>query len=318
MSTSILVAVDLSESSDEALRQAHERAVATAGRLTVLHVVPNPLHGDPLFPHLYREVESAMPAKKRKLGAEVLERVLALTGRDESEVEVVVEDGWAHVVIVREAERRRADLLVVGSHGTTGVKRLLLGDVAEKVVRHAHGPVLVARPRLGTGVVLVATDFSEASTPTVAAAVAEVRRSAAKLAIVHSVDLSPGLLAGLELSTGVFAYGPPQEIPAELREAVDGMLLSALSKHGAEGERIVTEGPAAAAIVRTAEQLHADLVVVGTVGRTGLPRLLLGSVAEAVVRYAPCSVLVARRAGEARAAETAVAATDRSSSGLPH
>ena len=55
MSTSILVAVDLSESSDEALRQAHERAEAEAGTLTVLHVVPNPMHSNPLFPHLERD-----------------------------------------------------------------------------------------------------------------------------------------------------------------------------------------------------------------------------------------------------------------------
>lgn len=295
MSTSILVAVDLSGPSDEALRQAHERAAAASGTLTVLHVLPNPLHSHPHYPHLKREADSALQAKKQRLRAEVLERVKTLTGRAEGEVDVVVEDGWPHVVIVREAEERRVDLLVVGSHGTAGVKHLLLGNVAERVVRHAHGPVLVARPRQGSGGVLAATDFSAASATTVAAAVAEARRMNARLFIVHSVDLSPGLLAGIELSTGVLAYGPPQRLPDELREAVDNMLSDALSEHAFAGERLVTEGPAATAIVRAAEQTRADLVVVGTVGRTGLPRLLLGSVAEAVVKNAPCSVLVARR-----------------------
>jgi nucleotide-binding universal stress UspA family protein len=302
MSTSILVAVDLSESSDEALRQAHERAEAAAGTLTVLHVVPNPMHSNPLFPHLEREVESSMKARKRRLRNEVLERVEAVTGRGEDAVEVVVEDGWPHVVIVQQAEQRSADLLVVGSHGSGGGTRFMLGNVAEKVVRHAHGPVLVARPRLGSGVVLVATDFSDASLAAVEVAVDEARRTPARLSIMHSVDLSPGLLAGLELSTGVMAYGAPPAIPAELREAVDDRLSGAMALQGAEGERIVAEGPPATAIVHTAAELHADLVVVGTVGRTGLPRLLLGSVAEAVVRDAPCSVLVARRAAAARPA----------------
>ena len=302
MSTSILVAVDLSESSDEALRQAHERAEAAAGTLTVLYVVPNPMHSDPLFPHLDRKVESSMPARKRRLRTEVLERVEAVTGRDEGAVEVVVEDGWAHVVIVRQAEQRSVDLLVIGSHGSDGGTRFMLGDVAEKVVRHAHGPVLVARPRPGSGVILVATDFSDASLPAVAAAVEEARRTGARLSIMHTVDLSPGLLAGLELSTGVMAYGAPSVLPAELREAVDDMLSGALARLGADGDRIVVEGQPAAAIVHTAAELRADLVVLGTVGRTGLPRLLLGSVAEAVVRNAPCSVLVARHAVAARPA----------------
>jgi nucleotide-binding universal stress UspA family protein len=302
MSTSILVAVDLSESSDEALRQAHERAEAAGGTLTVLYVVPNPMHSDPLFPHHDREVESSMKARKQALRTEVLERVQAVTGRDESAVEVVVEDGWAHVVIVRQAEQRGADLLVIGSHGSEGSKRFMLGDVAMKVVRHAHGPVLVARPRPGTGVVLLATDFSDASLPAVAAAINESRRTGARLSIMHSVDLSPGLLAGLELSTGVMAYGTPPILAAELREAVDDMLSDTLAQHGAEGERIVVDGPPAASIVHTATELRADLVVLGTVGRTGLPRLLLGSVAEAVVRDAPCSVLVARHAPATRPA----------------
>lgn len=75
---------------------------------------------------------------------------------------------------------------------------------------------------------------------------------------------------------------------------MDGKLASALSRYGIDGDRFVAFGPAAPAILRHAEQIQAQLIVVGTVGRTGLPRLLLGSVTEIVVRAAGCSVLVVR------------------------
>lgn len=294
MTTKLLVAIDFSESADEALRQAHERARDSGGTLTVLHVVPNLVHSTPLFPQLAQDEAREFPGLRETALAEVGKRVEALTGRSPGEFEPVVADGSPAAMIVREAERRNIDLLLVGSHGRTGVARLLLGNVAEKVVRHAHCPVLVARPRSGTGAVLVATDFSDAAQPAVAMAVQEAKRQGVRIAIIHSIDLSPGLTEGLSFAAGVVPYVAPAEVSSELREAVDGMLANVLQRFGVEGERIVAEGPPAAAIVRTAEHLGANLVVVGTVGRTGLPRLLLGSVAEAVVRSAPCSVLVVR------------------------
>ena len=294
MTTRILVAIDFSESADEALRQAHERASASGGSLTVIHVIPNPLRVDPLFPQFADDGARELPALQEMALAELGRRVEAITGRRAGEFEPVVEDGNPAAVIVREAERHNADLLLVGSHGKTGIPSVLLGNVAEKVVRHAHCPVLVARPRPESGSVLVATDFSDPSLPAVAAAVQEVKARGARLAIIHSIDLSPGLAEGLSLVVGGLAYAAPPEIPTQLREAVDGMLTNALQRFDGEGERIVAEGPPSMSIVRAAERLRADLVVVGTVGRTGLPRLLLGSVAEAVVRSAPCSVLVVR------------------------
>jgi nucleotide-binding universal stress UspA family protein len=72
-------------------------------------------------------------------------------------------------------------------------------------------------------------------------------------------------------------------------------LEACLERFGAEGERLVVGAPAASEIVQAARELPAELVVVGTRGRTGLSRLTLGSVAEAVLSSAPCSVLVVRR-----------------------
>jgi universal stress protein A len=80
----------------------------------------------------------------------------------------------------------------------------------------------------------------------------------------------------------------------KLRHQVDERLQAALTHAAVAGERVVVDGPAAQAILQAATDRHADLVVMGTIGRTGLKRALLGSVAEAVVRHAPCSVLVVR------------------------
>ncbi len=89
------------------------------------------------------------------------------------------------------------------------------------------------------------------------------------------------------------AHRSPQ-IADALRADVLSRLQACFDRFHAEGERLVVDGPAAVAIVKAARELPAELVVVGTRGRTGLSRLALGSVAETIVSSAPCSVLVVR------------------------
>jgi nucleotide-binding universal stress UspA family protein len=294
MNERIVVATDLSEPADEAVRQAHARAQAPGARLTVVHVIPNLVPSDPLFPQLEQQMVLALPALQARITGEVSRRVEGLTGRETGGFEVVVEVGVPHAVIVQRAEQRRADLVVVGSQGSSGVARTLLGSVADKVVRHAHCPVLVARHTPKSARVLVATDFSDPSLPAVAAAGEEARRTGARVTILNSIDLGPALPESASMSFGAPSFGFSPEVREDLRKTVDAMLANALSHNHIDGDRQVAYGPAAAAILRAAEQLPAELVVVGTIGRTGLPRLLLGSVAEAVVRSAPCAVLVVR------------------------
>ncbi len=294
MAERVVVATDLSEAADEAVRQADERARSAGATLSVFHVIPNPLRTDPLFPQFGQEMADAAPALQRDAIDRVKVRVTALTGRQPGEFEVLVEDGPAHAVIVRRAEERGAALLVVGARGATGLSRTLLGSVAERVLRHAHCPVLVARRSPKSRRILVATDFSDPSLPAVAAAGEEARRTGAQLTIFHSIDLGLSLAEGMPEPLTTAPFGFSAGIQEELRETVDGKLASALSRYGIDGDRVVAFGPAAPAIIRHADQIQAELIVVGTVGRTGLPRLLLGSVTEIVARSAACSVLVVR------------------------
>jgi nucleotide-binding universal stress UspA family protein len=155
--------------------------------------------------------------------------------------------------------------------------------------------VHVARPTENSGVVLAATDLSDPSLPAVKAGAEEARRRGARLVVVSAIDWWGGAwTSAVGTPFGMATAMPPAELQNEVRASLDTMLRRALETFGAEGETRVLEGSAAAAIVQAAEDLGAELVIVGTRGRTGFARLALGSVAERVVRGAGCSVLVER------------------------
>lgn len=291
----MLCGTDLSEAADVALREADRQARLQGAELVVVHALPA-TPGAPMFPH---RVERALVDRER-LSKEVieviLERVGRITGRAPEQARVLVDEGPAEEILLAQARALGAGLIVVGSVGGSGLRRLLLGSVADRVVRGAEIPVLVTRPSPATGRVLVATDFSAPSEAAADAAAEEARRRGAFLLVAHSVEIVGG-----ELAVGEPAAVPPtafRVLPLEeVRAATRARLEEALARLAVPGEAVVTTGPAAAALVRLAGERQAELVVVGTRGHTRLGRLLLGSVAEAVVRDAPCSVLVVRRAG---------------------
>jgi nucleotide-binding universal stress UspA family protein len=291
----IVAATDLSAAADEAILQAHERAAADDERLLVCHVIPNPLRVDPLFPQQQVEDVLNLPEILGRTTESVIERVQAVTGRGPEEFQVEVTDGVPHATIVRTAERVRASLVVIGNQGHGGLDRMLLGGVASQVVRHAPAPVLVARHRDSRGHVLVATDLSDPSLPALAAGVHEAARRGARVTFLHCVE---GPQLGMDPGgpvLGSSATTPPVELLDAMRKAAETQLVRAVEKVGGSGECAIELGPPATTIVRTAEDLGSELIVVGTTGRTGLRRMLLGSVAEAVVRRAQCSVLVVRK-----------------------
>lgn len=288
----MLAVTDFSEAADVALRQASGYARMTEAKLTVLHVVPDFVRANPLFPQGSEDdINTEVELEKRALD-ELGERVKDVTGRPQYEVNLAVRIGTVEVAVVSYAEEHQVDTIVVGATGRTGLTRLLLGSTAERVVRYAHGAVLVARESAPSSRVLVATDLSEAALPAVERARAEAAWRGAKLELLHVIDLSS---LGWAVAAGPFG-GAPVPVPQERLEEMRRIATEALRALGGPDAGIhVVEGSPRRAIVGTAEALQADLVVVGTHGRTGLRRMALGSVAEAVVRAAPCSVLVARQ-----------------------
>jgi universal stress protein E len=288
MAGPVLAATDLGADADEALRQADALARAASVPLHVCHVLPEVLSLDPLFPQLNLRESLDAPELEREVGEAVTQRIEALIGRTSEEFTLEVASGSPHAGIVQTADRIGAGLVVVGAHGTQGRKHNL-GGVAERVVRHAHCHVLVARQApAGSTAVLAATDASDPANEAVAAAAAEATRRQAALTVVHCMDL---------LLPGVVGYEVPpldSDVIAAMRAQWRHKLQQAIAKIGVRADLRIEEGPAGPLIVKLAAELSAALVVVGTHGRTGLRRLVLGSVAEAVVRTAPTSVLVVR------------------------
>ena len=277
----VLVATDLGDAADEAIRQADGLSRALGGPLLACHVLPELLQVRMLFPQFHQRDAAARQGLEDEAAELVGRRVRDLTGRTRDEYRVLLDTGSAHAGILRAAEEAGAGVVVAGP-----------GGVAERVVRHAPCAVLIAR-RSGPGVVLAATDFSDPALPAVAAGAAEAARRGVEFAVVHSVDLTPAA------ATPALAAHPALAVlsavdSAAVRDSTLASLRACLDRLKAAGTAIAAEGPAARAILETARTRPAELVVVGTVGRTGLSRLALGSVAEAVLRAAPCSTLVVR------------------------
>ncbi len=203
-----------------------------------------------------------------------------------------MEDGPAADETLRVAEDVGADLIVLGTHGRTGLRRLLTGSVAEAVLRRAPCPVLAwhvpaehAARAGGIKVILHPTDLSKESSDAlrVARALAHDLGARLKLLYVESVDV----LAGV-----------PLDVPTELKDDQQALTEMQAKVEGSDLEYPVEtqceQGDPATEIVRVAEQSDCDLIVLGSRGRSGLSRVLLGSVAESVLRRASCPALIVK------------------------
>ena len=138
--------------------------------------------------------------------------------------------------------------------------------------------------------ILVAVDFSENSDAAAAAAHELAKQYGATLHVVHAFELVTPLVSPYQVAI-------PDLYLVESRNAARTRLEEVVAKVGSEGVTVkshLMEAPAAQAIARIAEEVGADLVVMGTRGTTGLKHLVLGSVAERTLRLAPCSVLTVK------------------------
>ncbi len=141
--------------------------------------------------------------------------------------------------------------------------------------------------------ILVSTDFSTCSESALAMATALARDSGAKLFIVHVEEIP------LATGSAEYLYSVPEPATAELKK----LLSEVVPKDpNIPYEHHLLAGDPAEAIIRMAEQENIDMIVIGSHGRTGLTRLLMGSVAEAIVRRATCPVLTVKQASKVPAA----------------
>jgi nucleotide-binding universal stress UspA family protein len=292
----VLVATDLSPIADAALERAIAFAARDSARLTIAFVEP-----DYAATPAMSEIESAAILEwaqaagegRSAVEEEVTERAARARGHG-IEAQAILRKGAPDDMIPDIATEVGADLVVIGTHGRTGIKRFLMGSVAEHVVRRAPVSTLVTRGE-GTGEfrkILVGTDFSPAADKTLRQAIALSARGA-DIEVAHVWHYPPG-------TWGFDALANRSEAIGQLRDA----LTSGAAERGAKiveqykgsGRNVRFEllhGPAASILTARAETQSCDLIAVGTHGYRGFRRFLLGSIAEATVRHAPCSVLVA-------------------------
>jgi universal stress protein E len=186
----------------------------------------------------------------------------------------------------------QAELLVVGARDGSQKERTVLGSTVERVLRKAPVPVLIVKNELSSSpsLVLSPTDFSSAARPAVAEAAALARRWGAKLVLLHAVEpIAETYVWPVESGTVALYLAEPEELDPEWEAFVAPLDLS-----GIAWERKTLRGYATPTITETATQLGADIIVMGTHGRSGLAHVLLGSVAERVAREASSSILTVR------------------------
>lgn len=291
----VLLAFDGSAAATDAAALVEAIAWPTDTVLRVVSVIEpmlpmaGPLYGGAGLP---QDVDEAITGYAHDAVRGVVER-LGSSGRS---IEGDVLRGRAASTIIDDARDFGADLLVVGSRGHGTIASLLLGSVSSEVVDHAPCPVLVARTTELTRVVF-ATDGSAS-----AQAAERVLSSwpifrGLPIRVASVVDIVRPWVTGIAPTM----YGQVLEAHvADLREAMAeherfaADTVSRLRDHGRDAEAEVHEGDAAAQIIAIAERQDADLVVLGSHGRTGLARLFLGSVARNVLSGSTVSILIVR------------------------
>lgn len=282
----ILHPTDLSASAVRAYAHATYLAERFGATLHALHVCPPEGRRDGL--------------DLRPLGQEdVLEQLRAPLEEDERRgemrlVQAQLESDSEAGGILAYAEEHDVDLIVMGTHGRRGADRLLAGSVAEAVVREAPCPVLTVRESAGAvRRVLAPTDFSERARRGTRYALELALLYGARLELLYVVNEDDLPMAHVPL------LGPVRVSREEVLARFEAMMKEEVRglRGPAEVAGRVLVGHPARDIVEHAEG-HADLIVMATHGRTGLGRLLLGSVTEKVVRRAPCPVFTVRSFGK--------------------
>lgn len=200
--------------------------------------------------------------------------------------------------ICRLAQEIPADLIVMPTHGYTGLKHVLLGSTAERVVQHSPCPVFVVRntngpsktrARLSINTVLVPVDFSDCSRNGLQYAIGFANEVGARIILLHATYL--GYIYSIE-GTALYDIPALQKAARENVERQMRKLVRTVKFGGVKFETAFTDGSPALDICTFAKDHDVDLIITSTHGLTGFTHVLIGSIAEKVVRHAPCSVLV--------------------------
>ncbi len=304
----IVIAVDQSRHARAALHLVQQMRWPTGSTFTLLHVLEIVTIAGGWQLHYHPELWKQFMGERKKLFAQAqrfLERMEAQLQKGDTRLDKRVKWGLPLTGIVEVLKKQQADLVVVGSRGLSGVRRFLLGSVSEGVLTAAPCSVLISRGRRKGAAQQATNGFR------VLLAVDESEQALAAARWLRAVRLP----AGAEV-TILHVVGPPDDCAPQLlamkapkfRESAQAVIRLAqergrqvltrsrkvLAPRGLTVYPVLVEGHPAEEIIRAATRTHADLVILGSRGMTGLKSAFLGSVSRRVARHAPCSVLVVK------------------------
>jgi nucleotide-binding universal stress UspA family protein len=301
----ILLPTDFYPCAEQALEHALYLTKEYGAELHMLHVTvfyQGDIHNPAACFYNIDEIDQRM----KDLAIMEMKSMLNSRAEDLDRVVMTQKQGRAAAdAILKYADSNDIDLIVMGTHGRRGLGHLLLGSVAEKVVRLAECPVLTIRAReelqriKGCGRILVPLDYSEHAKVALNHAREIAFTYGAKLQLLHVIE---------ETAVPDF-YGMGESTSHLRRDVLRERAKNAMQElsAGSTGPEVdtelhVIEGYAPRDIVEFAANNHSDLIVIATHGLTGIKHLLLGSVAEKTVRMAPCPVFTVKAFGKRLAA----------------
>jgi len=264
----LLVATDWSESSRSAVEEAIQLARACSSKLIAMTTVITNVGYEDAMPWVVEQAEKEMQDK--------LASIRRMASEQGIDCETFVYRGEEpHMDIVNAAVMKHVDMIVMGTRGRTGIKKLIMGSVTGNVIGQAPCKVLVVPPSAKTGYrsILIATDGSIHSAAAASEAAAMAKRYGSSLVIV---SVAPSAA----------------EVP--LAEENVKQVMELAEKEDLKKDGMVLQGKPHEVILEIAKQKHAGLIVVGSHGRTGLTSLFMGSVTERVISQTESAVLVVK------------------------
>lgn len=288
----ILVPVDFSKPADAAIDTAIEIASHYDASITLMNVFEPVALAFPDDPSFYAApITSDVMGDLRKALEKKQDAALA---KGAKRVTIAQSHGNPPAAIKDFAEAGGYDLIVMGTLGRTGLSHFLIGSVAERVVRAAPCAVLTVR-EVGKpfSKILVPTDFSAGAQAALDVAIELAARWHASITLVNVFE---PIAYAVPTASGIYASLPLDRMIEDQTAALDKIRQRALGQGAQQVEVAPRTGRPPAEICELARSGGFDLIAMGTHGRSGFAHMLIGSVAERVVRTAPCAVLTIREA----------------------
>jgi nucleotide-binding universal stress UspA family protein len=289
----ILAAVDGSDQSLHAVRAVEH--LAHAEKVVMLHALDVPTLAYPMYhttgvPRTLEGLSLAIEQAMRADGKRLLDRVVSLLLVNAGSVVKKLKKGLPGEVILTTAEKMKADLIVLGSRGLGPVKELLLGSVSHRVLTHASCPTLIVnRPMPSLRHILMAVQGPEDAAAITKFLARRPFRKPIQITVLTVLPFDRPLFPARHAESGSFK----EKCMAAGRSFLE-KVVSDLSSLGIQATGRILIGAPAPAILEEGAASRPDLILMGSRGRHGLTRFVLGSVSHAVLHRSPCPMLIVR------------------------